>query len=78
MKVEISIRAAIQRINRQLIDEKIVTARTEKARRVFGRYYVVHLERGVVTYRDIDLAEWARDCDVLKNWEVVEKPRKKR
>jgi hypothetical protein len=78
MKVEISVRAAMQRINRQLLEEKVVAARTEKQRRVFGRYFVVHLTRGVVTERNVDLERYMREWlgDTLRDWEVVEKPPK--
>jgi hypothetical protein len=70
-KVRVSLRALIQRINRQLAkeDEKLCKARVWNTDT--GDYYVVDLNRNVIVGQHVDPEVWGRELGVLHPWEVL-------
>ena len=72
-RVKISVRAAIQRINRKLKPKGRVlkTARTEQAEDDYGRYYVIDLRRNGVVDMHVNLDDIGSELYVLADWEEV-------
>ena len=75
MKVPVTARAAIQRINRALAQDDMVlrTARGVQEHINVGHYYVVNTRiNGVVyRYKDVNLEDLGRELGVLKPYEQV-------
>jgi hypothetical protein len=75
IKIPVTMRALIQRINRKLAadDEKIVAARNERVRMDYGDWYVVdtRTHRGANSTH-VDPKALARELGVLKPWEQVQ------
>lgn len=78
MKVPVTERALVQRINRKL---KPAGQQLRRARRVnvggayeedcnLGRYFVIDLYSGILS-RDVDLESWARDAGALAPYEEL-------
>jgi hypothetical protein len=65
-KVQISQRAALQRINRALNGEIVKKSRRD------GRYFVIDLQKNYIKQNDIDLTELGRTMLVIAKWEEVE------
>jgi hypothetical protein len=74
MKAKVTERALLQRINRKLKadGEKIVKARNPDRQPELGAYYVIHVERNMITSRDVDPAELAEELGCLRGWEKAE------
>ncbi len=74
MLVPISVRAALQRINRKLAPElRAVRKCPPKSRgfRELGRYYHVDMSSNMVTITHIDLTDFGQELGVLAEWETV-------
>jgi len=69
----ISMATLLRRINRHLrkYGEQLRTARGERARTEFGKYYIVVVERDFVRFKRVDPVELGRDLGVLETWEKV-------
>jgi hypothetical protein len=72
VKVKISRRALIQRINRRLRPgRKLRVSRGVEEQQV-GRYYVVDPDEGSVIQRMVDIEGLGRSLGVLRGWEELE------
>lgn len=77
VKMEVSKRALIQRINRKLradadgdsLANQVKTARGAKARQQVGEYYLLNPRRNSIVETNIDLEQMGRKLEVLANWE---------
>jgi hypothetical protein len=71
VKLPVTTRALVQRLNRRLHDDELVLRKT-RSRRAWidlGDFYLVNWRiNGVVRYR-VDLEELGREVGVLANWE---------
>lgn len=73
-KVPITMRALLQRINRKLSaegHEQVKTTRGDRWRSELGDYYVVDLNRNMITAKHVKPVEWGRELGVLREWETV-------
>ena len=72
-KVPVSERAIIQRINRKLKpkDAKLKKLRSKKAWSNLGDYYIVHKKQNFVLDTFIRLESYARELEVLADWEEL-------
>ncbi len=43
-----------------------------RARQEFGEYFIVDVESGGCSHKNIDLESWARDLKVLESWEYFD------
>ena len=71
----ISERALLARVSRCLSKdgERLKTCKEDsRAFDTLGRYYVVDIQRNLVTDRNIDLEAYARKLGVLQAWEKLE------
>jgi hypothetical protein len=75
IKVPITERALIQRINRALAKEGQIlrAARGERSRAELGDYYIVDLSRNTVEAQHCDPIKLGKELGVLQAWEVLEK-----
>jgi hypothetical protein len=73
MKVPVSVRAVIQRINRKLKPdlEALKISRSARMRSQAGQYYIIDYRMNAITNLDVDPEKWARDLGVLADWEAV-------
>ncbi len=76
-KVTVSERALIARINRRFRadDEplELRKSRSEAMKREYGPYYVLNTRYNVIQgYDYINLEEYAKECDALKEWERLQ------
>ena len=74
MKVQITKRALVQRINRYLAKENKAlhqTGRSNRTEEQFGTYYIIDTAMNCVTADHIDLVEYGRQIEVLKLYEEV-------
>ncbi len=73
-KIQISKRAAIQRINRKLAadQEMLKTCRGERLKQEVGRYYVIDLFHNRVAEKHIELEEFGRKLGVIAGYEEVD------
>ncbi len=74
MKVKISKRALIQRINRKLEEqgETLKTLRKDSPSAYeMGRYYIVDISSGGILYKDVDLETLARELGALHGHETL-------
>jgi hypothetical protein len=73
LKVMVSRRAVIQRVNRKLDREgmKLVTARNWQDQINCGRYYAIDVSLNCVAWPDCHLEEMAREHGCLKAWEKL-------
>jgi hypothetical protein len=72
MKVPLTARAVLQRINRVLAREKKqLRAAQGKERDSLGDYYVVDAKANAVRDHDVDLEALARKLRVLRDWEEL-------
>jgi hypothetical protein len=71
IKMKVTTRALVQRINRKLANEnqKLCATRGERSRAEFGDYYIVNLHSGNVTSWRINPDEMARQLGVLRPYE---------
>jgi hypothetical protein len=71
--VPVTLRALLQRINRKLgkEDERLVTARGEKARVELGDYYILNVNRNWLVSQHVDPETLGRELGVLRAWEAV-------
>lgn len=74
LKIPVSPRALIQRINRKLRDENEVVraARGERAKQQLGDFYRLDVDRNAVVQTDVDLEELGRELGVLSAAEVLD------
>jgi len=74
MKVRISRRALVQRINRKLAqrDERLKSSRGVRARQDCGNYWILNVRRNFVADRNIDPEQLARELGVLQPFEALE------
>ena len=73
MKVAVSMRAVIQRLNRKLHadDEMVRASRGARALQELGEFYVVDTRINGVRCSNVDPEDMARELGVLKAWEAV-------
>lgn len=74
VKVNITERALIQRINRKLghDNQRLQTTRdTSRWIHDLGRYSIVDLQRNAICAQDVDLQELGKELGVLRAWETV-------
>lgn len=69
----VSMAALLRRINRHLrkYGEQLRTARGERARVEFGKYYIVVVDGGLVRFKSVDPVELGSELEVLETWETV-------
>lgn len=75
VKVPVSERALVARINRKLAtrDEQLKRCRVStRAYTSLGDYYVIDANRNNVLLSDVDLESLGRDLHALKPWEKLE------
>lgn len=72
-KVNVSEKALIARINRQLAkqEERLKTNRSDRDFVTLGHYYIVNWNRNCVTSTHHNLSALAEEMGVLKPWEEV-------
>jgi hypothetical protein len=70
----ITMRALLQRINRQLAkhDEVLKTLRGQRYAQDLGQYYSVNYATNLIAATHVDPVAWGRELGVLAAWEVVE------
>jgi hypothetical protein len=73
LKVSITYRALIQRINRKLAadDEQLKATRGDRWRSDLGDYYIVNVNRNNLVAQHVDPVELGRELGVLRPWEEV-------
>jgi hypothetical protein len=74
MKVPVSLRAVVQRINRRLMkdDQVLKKARDGQTRQNFGDYYVINLRTNVLSQWFVNPVVLAQELNVLAAWEAVQ------
>jgi hypothetical protein len=72
-KVPVSMRALIQRINRKLApdDKRLKKMRSERWRSEVGEYFIVDVNRNMITDKHVDPKELGRELGVLGLVETV-------
>jgi len=72
-KLPVSVKAAIQRINRRLRsdDQQVRTARSERLRLDVGWHYVIDTRRNFISEKDVDLEELGREVGALQDYETI-------
>ena len=72
-KVQITVRAAVQRINRALKADlqSLKKARTEQAVLDCGLYYVIDHRKNYIVHHDVDLDTFGKQLGVIEPWEAV-------
>jgi hypothetical protein len=72
-KVPVTMRALLQRINRNLAgqNEVVKAARGEQARAELGSFYRVDLDASAVNEKHVDPEKLARKLGVLHPWEQL-------
>jgi len=73
-KVPVGMRALTQRINRALAKDgqKLVTSRSNMEKSNFGNWYIVDISTNAVDAYHCELETLAKECGVLKPYEVFE------
>ena len=71
--IPVSLRAAVQRINRHLekIDQKMCKSRPGRSQHTLGDYYVVDVRSNFLVESDIDPELYGRELKVIKGYETV-------
>jgi hypothetical protein len=72
--VPVTMRALLQRINRNLAkeDKVLKAARGASARQKLGDYYVIDVDGNAIAFRHVDPEALGRKLGVLEPWESVE------
>ena len=73
-KVGISERALLARLNRKVVTDGLQVKKSRPGtagHAELGDYYAVDLNRAVVHSKHIDLEAWARELDVLADYEQL-------
>lgn len=73
-KVPVSVRAAIQRINRKLkpdMEQLKVTRGGEMLRLDLGDYYIINFNRNWIAHKHVDPEKLGRELGVLAPWETM-------
>lgn len=70
-KVRVSVKAAIQRVNRKLDEEKVHRSRSARARLDLGDFYTINTRYNVIGQKDVDLEALAREVGALKDYEEI-------
>ncbi|MFB8828215.1 hypothetical protein [Azotobacter salinestris] len=76
MKVKVTERALLARINRALRkdNQQLYRCREDsQAYEELGDFYAVDTAQDVVMARHVDLAMWARDLGMLPDWEELQR-----
>lgn len=71
VKVAVSERALIQRINRKLAPDLEQLKKNRSPGNELGDYYVLDLNRNFVTAQNVDPEALGRELGVLAEWETV-------
>jgi hypothetical protein len=73
IKMQVTSRAVVQRINRKLAPQmkKLCVTRGDRMRQEFGDFYIVDYSRNTVIDWHINPEALARDLDVLQPHEVM-------
>ena len=73
MKVPVSERALVQRVNRVLgkDDEQLKKARSGRTSQGVGEFYTIDIRRNCVVKQDVDIEKMGRTLGVLKNYEQL-------
>jgi len=73
MKVPVTLRAILQRINRKLADDDKRLKKTRERRwlHALGPFYVLNVDRNRVEQTHVDPVELARALGVMTAWEEV-------
>jgi hypothetical protein len=73
LKIQVTTRALIQRINRKLAPdmEKLCVARSERMRLDVGYYHVIDFRMNGVTRVNVDPEAMARELGVLRDFEEM-------
>ena len=73
VKVSVTMRALVQRINRKISHDWLFlkAARSTRASRELGRYYVVNVAVNAIVEKFVDPTELAHEIGVLKRSERV-------
>ena len=74
-KAPVSRRALIQRLNRKLAKDGFTVKKTsgKQAKIEVGEFFVLNLERGVVTEKHVNLETLGRKHGVLAEWERMDR-----
>ena len=67
IRIPVSERALIQRINRKLKTdgEQLKKCRSDRWRGELGDYFILDVTRNAILHKDVDLEEWGRELGVL-------------
>jgi hypothetical protein len=71
----VSRNALLRRVNHALSYDGLVLKKAndpDLCRLYFGEYYCLDLFDGIVTNKDVDIELFARNVDVLQDWEVLD------
>jgi hypothetical protein len=72
VKVPLTARAVLQRVNRKLTaEQRQLRAAHGNERNTLGDFYVVDLRGGGVCDADVDLEKLARKLGVMREWETL-------
>ena len=72
VKVPITMRALVQRINRALPRSKRLKIARDDKRELLGNYYIVDANFGAVVQMHVDVEALARELGCLERWEKVD------
>lgn len=71
MKVPVTARALVQRINRALAKQNLCIKKTRGADVNLGEYFELNTQKNFITNLDVDIESLGRDLKVLRNYEVL-------
>lgn len=74
LKITVSERALVQRVNRKIKDDRLVLKRSRGARMIddVGRFYLLNFYRNILIGKDLDLEAYARQVGALQLYEELE------
>jgi hypothetical protein len=75
MKVQVTTRALVQRIDRLLAKDGQMLKKTRKKSRWFsetGEYFIINFKQNAIVAKDIKLEKLGRELGALKDYEKLE------
>ena len=75
MKVQVTTRALVQRIDRLLAKDGQMLKKTRKKSRWFsetGEYFIINFNQNAIVAKHVDLEKLGRELGALKDYEEIE------
>jgi hypothetical protein len=75
MKVQVTTRALVQRINRLLAKDDQMLKKTREKSRWFsetGEYFIINFNQNAIVAKHVDLEKLGRELGALKDYEEIE------